>query len=210
MSLSASDAAALARCVGDGGVAVFPADTVYGLCCDPDDARAAARIYELKGRPPERPAAVMFFSLTAALDELGELAPHELAAVQALMPGPVTLLMANPERGFLAACGPDPDTLGLRVPALPLGAAALQGVGVPVLQTSANDSGGADAARLEDVPAHIRDGADLVLDGGPLVGTPSTVIDLRGGPGRWEILRVGALPAEAVEEALGTRAIGDR
>lgn len=210
MSLSASDASALERCVVGGGVAVFPADTVYGLCCDPDDAHAAARVYELKGRPAERPAAVMFFSLTAALGALHELAPHELAAMQALMPGPVTLLVSNPERRYSAACGPDPDTLGLRVPALALGAAALQGVGVPVLQTSANDSGGDDAARLGDVPAHIRDGADLVLDGGPLAGKPSTVIDLRGGPRRWEILRLGALPAEAVERALGARAIGGR
>ncbi|HUA11160.1 MAG TPA: L-threonylcarbamoyladenylate synthase [Solirubrobacteraceae bacterium] len=210
MSLGAADAAALERCVAGGGVAVFPADTVYGLCCDPDDAAAAERIYEMKGRPPARPAAVMFFTLTGALAELDDLAPHERSAVEALMPGPVTLLLANPARRYAPACGPDPETLGLRVPALGLHAAALQAVARPVLQTSANDSGGADAARLADVPARIRDAADLVLDGGTLGGLPSTVIDLRAGRGRWQILRAGALPERAVEEALGERTIGGR
>ena len=55
-----------------GGVAVFPADTVYGLACDPENADAVARLYALKGRPPDKPAAVMFFDLAiAALPELG-------------------------------------------------------------------------------------------------------------------------------------------
>ena len=60
--LSADDAARLQECVAGGGVAVFPADTVYGVCCDPDSASAAERLYELKGRPPARPSAVMFFT----------------------------------------------------------------------------------------------------------------------------------------------------
>ena len=48
-------------------MAVFPADTVYGLACDPENAAAVDRLYALKGRPPEKPAAVMFFDLDCAL-----------------------------------------------------------------------------------------------------------------------------------------------
>ena len=48
-------------------MAVFPADTVYGLACDPENAAAVERLYELKGRPPDKPAAVMFFDRAAAL-----------------------------------------------------------------------------------------------------------------------------------------------
>ena len=71
---------------------------------------------------------------------------------------------------------------------------ALEGA-PPVLQTSANVAGGPDARRLEDVPRALRDGADLVLDGGELPGTPSTVLDLRGyeRSGAWTIVRHGAV-----------------
>ena len=80
----------------------------------------------------------------------------------------------------------------------------LAGVAVPVLQSSANPAGGADARRLADIPADIRDGADLVVDGGELPGTPSTVIDLRGyeQEGRWTVVRSGAVPVEAVATVL--------
>jgi L-threonylcarbamoyladenylate synthase len=199
--LGATDARALEHCLAGGGVAVFPADTVYGLCCDPDDAAAAARLYELKGRPAERPAAVMFFALDAALALLGA---GELPAARALLPGPVTLLVPNRDRRFLPACGPDPATLGLRVPALPGRLGALLAVRRPLLQSSANLTGGADARRLEEVPRGLRDGADLVLDGGELPGTPSTVVDLRAyaAGGGWRILREGAVVAENVARAL--------
>jgi L-threonylcarbamoyladenylate synthase len=74
---------------------------------------------------------------------------------------------------------------------------------VPVLQSSANVAGGPDARRLEDVPEAIRRGADLVLDGGELPGTPSTVVDLRmyERGGEWRIVRPGAVP-EAVIRSL--------
>ena len=100
----------------------------------------------------------MFFDRDRALDALPELGARTRAALERLLPGGVTLLLPNPRRRFPLACGPDPDTLGLRVPALP----ALAAVAVPVLQSSANHAGGADARRLADVPADIRDGADLV------------------------------------------------
>ena len=61
--LSDADAVALGACVAAGGVAIFPADTVYGLACDPENADAVAKLYALKGRPPDKPAAVMFFDL---------------------------------------------------------------------------------------------------------------------------------------------------
>jgi len=193
--LTAADAVRLEECVKSGGVAVFPADTVYGVCCDPDNASAAMRLYELKGRPPERPAAVMFFALSAALEALQNLEDAERAALEMLLPGPVTLLLPNRTRRFAPACGPDPDTLGIRVPRLPDTLAALHAVDVPVMQSSANLSGAPDARTLAEVPLSMREGADLVLNGGKLPGTPSTVIDLRhyAVSGKWGVIREGAL-----------------
>ncbi|MDQ6811494.1 MAG: L-threonylcarbamoyladenylate synthase [Actinomycetota bacterium] len=202
--LAASDAEHLRECMADGGVAVFPTDTVYGLCCDPDNENAARRLYALKGRPSARASAVMFFDLQAALEVLGKLGDSERLALRALLPGPVTVLLENDVPRFPAACRTDPATLGLRVPALTERLVALGSLIDPVMQSSANISGEPDARSLAEVPRTILDGVDLVLDGGELPGTPSTVIDLRdlSSQGRWHLLREGAMAREAVEQRL--------
>jgi L-threonylcarbamoyladenylate synthase len=204
--LDAEDAARLQDCVAGGGVAVFPTDTVYGVCCDPDSDTAARRLYELKGRPPSRACAVMFFALEPALQTLGELPDSERRALAALLPGPVTVLLANRGLRFAAACRTDPVTLGLRVPHLSESLEALSAVTHPVMQSSANRSGEPDARSLAEVPPSLLDAVDLVLDGGDLPGTPSTVIDLRDYAlqRRWHVLREGALPADAVRERLAS------
>ena len=187
--------------MGVGGVAVFPADTVYGLACDVHNRLAVERLYRLKRRPLDKPSAVMFFDRELALAALPELGPQTRSAMERLLPGPVTLLLPNPEGRFPLACGEDLSTFGLRVPVVP----GLQGVSWPVLQSSANLAGGPDARELRGVPEAIRRAADLVIDGGELPGTPSTVIDLRAyeGEGAWQIIRQGGLPEQEVAAALG-------
>jgi L-threonylcarbamoyladenylate synthase len=199
---SGSQAEAFERCIADGGVAAFPSDTVYGLACDPGNRDAVERLYGLKGRSLDKPSAVMFFDRARALSALPELGPRTTAALERLLPGPVSLLLPNPAARFPLACGGDPGALGLRVVDVP----ALAGVGRPVLQSSANHAGGPDARTLADVPEEIRRRCELVIDGGPLPGTPSTVIDLRGyeRSGRWSVVREGGLPLEAAARALGS------
>ena len=195
MALSAADAETFERCIAVGGVAVFPADTVYGLACEPDTKEAVQRLYMLKRRRPDKPAAVMFFALDLALAALPELGPRTAGALHALLPGAVTALLPNPARRFPLACADDPLTLGVRVPAWPAALAALGDVRWPVLQSSANAAGGPDARRLDEVPEYMRTHADLVLDGGELPGTPSTVVDLRSyeTDGEWSVAREGAM-----------------
>jgi L-threonylcarbamoyladenylate synthase len=191
-----SAAADFEACIAAGGVAVFPSDTVYGLACDPESSAAVERMYALKGRPPDKPSAVMFFDaglVAAALPELGD---RTRALMGRLLPGGVTLLLPNPRGHYPLAGG---EGLGLRVPDVPL----LRGARSVVLQSSANVAGGPDARRIEEVPSAIREGADLVLDAGELPGTPSTVVDLRGyeSDGAWSVIRAGAVPAEAIAAA---------
>lgn len=205
MVLKAADARTLERCIAVGGIAVFPADTVYGLACEPDSKEAVQRLYMLKRRPPDKPAAVMFFALDVALAALPELGPRTAGALRALLPGAVTLLLPNPAGRFPLACGPDGvDVLGLRVPLWPPALAALADVRWPVLQSSANVAGGPDARRLKDVPQYMREHTDLVLDGGELPGTPSTVIDLRDYEldERWSVAREGAMSITEVAARL--------
>ncbi len=174
-ALTAEHMRRLEACLEGDGVALTPTDTVYGLACNPESEVALRRIYELKRRPPQKPAAVMFFSLQAALDTLSELGPRTRAAAQALLPGPVTLLLTNPRGRYPGACAPSgdgPGLLGLRVPALAGQLAALAAIALPAAQSSANFAGGPDPRTLAEVPAELREGAELVLDGGSCRGQP--------------------------------------
>jgi L-threonylcarbamoyladenylate synthase len=208
VALSAADAQTFERCIAVGGIAVFPADTVYGLACEPDSKEAVQRLYMLKRRRPDKPAAVMFFALDLALAALPELGRRTAGALQALLPGAVTLLLPNPAERFPLACADDPRTLGLRVPAWPPALAALADVRWPVLQSSANTAGGPDARRLEEVPEYMREHTDLVLDGGELPGTPSTVVDLRSyeAEREWSVAREGAMSTADVAAKLESAA----
>jgi L-threonylcarbamoyladenylate synthase len=192
------------RCISVGGVALFPADTVYALGTEPDSREGVERLYRLKGRVPDKPAAVMFFDLELALTALPELGPRTREAVERLLPAALTLLLPNPARRFPLACGPDPERLGVRVPLLEGELASLSAVSWPVLQSSANRSGGPDAARVADVDEELRSGVDLILDGGELPGTASTVVDLTSyeQDGSWEVAREGPVPREALLRCL--------
>jgi L-threonylcarbamoyladenylate synthase len=198
------DVATFERCIAVGGVALFPADTVYGLATEPDSREGVERLYRIKGRKPDRPAAVMFFDLDLALAALPELGERTRTALTRLLPGAVTLVLPNPARRYPFACGPVPDRVGLRVPLLTGALAPLAGARWPVLQSSANPSGGADARRLADVDERIRARVDMLLDGGTLPGTPSTVVDLGDyeETGDYRVLREGALPAVEIAAQL--------
>jgi L-threonylcarbamoyladenylate synthase len=209
----------LERCIAGGGVALLPTDTIYGLACDPTSAAAIRRLYEIKGRPPAQPSAVMFFSVGAALEALPELGPAERRALTTLLPGALTLLLPNPRGRFPLACAPAgtesqaaradgqpaAPALGLRVPRLPGPLAGLAAIGVPVMQSSANISGGAEARRLEEVPESVRKSVDLALDGGELPGVASTILDLRAyeREGSWRVLREGPLASAEIDGLLG-------
>src|SRR3954452_23200710 len=106
---------ALERCVSSGGVALFPADGLYGLACDPLNADAIRRIHEIKGRDDGKPSAVMYFDPLMMRELLGDMGPTTSAAVAALLPGPVTLVIANPNHRYPLACRATPGRLGLRL-----------------------------------------------------------------------------------------------
>lgn len=202
--MTGEDVETFSRCISVGGVAVFPSDTVYGLATEPDTEEGVRRLYGLKARPPTQPAAVMFFDLELALAALPELGPRTRTALSRLLPGGVTLLLPNPARRYPLACGPQPDRLGLRVPVLAGELAPMAAMRWPVLQSSANRSGGPDARTLPEVDERIRAGVDLQLDAGELPGIPSTVVDLTGyedGAGH-TIVREGAVAGARVAAEL--------
>ena len=115
----------------------------------------------------------MFFAPLAMREILSTLGPRTREALGALLPGPVTAVVANPEHRYPLACREDPERLGLRLIEGPLA-----GCGCALFQTSANRTGEPAPSRFEDIDPAILGGVDLAIDGGELVGEPSTVVDL--------------------------------
>lgn len=190
---------ALEHTIGSGGVAVFPADGLYGIACDPGRPDAIARIHALKGRDDGKPAAVMFFAPLAMREVLSNAGPRTRDALGALLPGPVTAVIANPARLYPLACREDAGRLGIRLIEGPLA-----GARCAIFQTSANRSGEPATGSFGELNERIVAGADLAIDGGELTGAPSTVVDLTGldADGGWSLLREGALSEAAVGERL--------
>jgi len=189
-----------------GRLVVLPTDTVYGLAADGESEPAARSLYAAKGRDAIQPTAVLFASVDVLVERVSELPAAAVEAVRLLLPGPFTLIVENPARRYAWLNPQRPDAIGLRVPAV-TGAprAVLEALGA-VVATSANLPGGADPRRLEDVPAEIAAAVDVVIEGGELPGTPSTVVDLTGPERR--VLREGAVTAADVLERL--RGLTDR
>lgn len=189
-----------ARVLREGGVAAFPTETVYGLGANALDAKAVARIYELKGRPSTSPLIVHVASVEMArtLVRTWPEAAERLAAKW--WPGPLTLVL--PKRARV----PDVvtaglDTAGIRMPAHPVALALLKEAGVPLAAPSANRFTQLSPTSAEHVKAAFGE-AVPVLDGGPCeVGIESTVVSLAGE--RPVLLRPGMVSREELEKILG-------
>ncbi|MEV1145727.1 L-threonylcarbamoyladenylate synthase [Micromonospora sp. NPDC049799] len=184
-----------------GGLVAFPTETVYGLGANALDARAAARIFEAKARPSFDPL-ITHLADTAELEKLvGPLPPAVAALAERFWPGPLTLIVDRP-----AAVPPivtsGLDTMAVRVPDHEHARALIAAAGVPVAAPSANRFGQLSPTRAEHVVRGLGAAVDVVLDGGPTrCGIESTIVDARGE--RPVVLRLGALPVEALEEAAG-------
>ena len=198
-ALGMDDAAALEDRISAARLVCFPTDTVYGVGGALTPAVAGALV-AAKGRAPGKPLQVVFATLEA-LEAGVAPAPELRSACRRLLPGPVTLLLPYPagwdfplpgEAG--EACGrPAVATLGVRVPAWPPAARVLAGLRRPLVASSANPSGAASPASLDEVDASLLARCDLALDAGPVSGLASTVVDLSRyvETGRWRLLRAG-------------------
>lgn len=188
-----------------GELVAFPTETVYGLGARADDDAAVARIFAAKGRPRDHPLIVHVADADAAAWFAPAAGAHARRLMQALWPGPVTVIVPrHPAHGAAAAGGQ--DSIGLRMPAHPvalalLRAAARRGV-VGVAAPSANRFGRVSPTQA----AHVSDeiGADLtVLDGGPCaVGVESAIVDCTR-PERPALLRPGQIGRARLEAVLG-------
>ena len=159
--------------------AIVPTDTVYGLVTTPYREEPVHRLYALKSRPAGQPTALIAADLDTLFACVPELRGRAGAIAAAVLPGPYTLVLANPARRFPWLAGDNPDAIGVRVPAVSgIAKTLLDQVGA-LAGTSANLAGGPEARRLADVAEALL-AECAALDGGELPGIPSSVIDFTG------------------------------
>jgi L-threonylcarbamoyladenylate synthase len=162
----------------EGGLVVFPTETVYGIGANALDPDAARRIYEVKGRPSDNPLIVHIADAndlsTYAVTDHPAIAP----LIQSFWPGPLTLVL--PKRSIVPdAITGGLDTVAVRLPNHPLAQAIIAASGCPIAAPSANTSGTPSSTAFQHVFSDLNQKVDLIIDGGPsMVGLESTVLDL--------------------------------
>jgi L-threonylcarbamoyladenylate synthase len=190
-------AVALAR----GDLVAFPTETVYGLGADALNNQAVARIFQVKGRPPDNPLIVHGADLATLEPLVRQIPPLARLLLEKLSPGPLTLVLRR------AAHVPDLvtaglDTVAVRIPDHPVALSLLRLAGVAVAAPSANRSGRPSPTQAWHVLQDFRDRIPYLIDGGPCrYGLESTVVDMTGE--QPVILRPGSVTAATIEQLTG-------
>jgi tRNA threonylcarbamoyl adenosine modification protein (Sua5/YciO/YrdC/YwlC family) len=195
-----SDVVAEAAAAALGGaLVVLPTDTVYGIGTRPDDPSATGRVFAAKGRPRDLELPVLVASLASAAS-VAVFDGRARALAERFWPGPLTIVLPRSAGSTAWDLGGDPATVGVRQPRHRLALAVLERAG-PLAVTSANRSGSPPALTCDELEATFGDLVEVYLcEEAPLVGAPSTVVDLAHGAA--EILREGAVPGNDVRAAL--------
>ncbi len=187
----------------NGGLVAIPTETVYGLAADAANARAVARVFEVKGRPADHPLIVHVAAPEQLVDWARDITPQAARLAATSWPGPLTLLVRKADHVLSVVTG-GRDTVGVRVPAHPLTTELLTRFGGGLAAPSANVFGRVSPTTAEHVRADLGDLVDYVLDGGPCqVGVESTIVDCTVDPP--QILRPGAISAEDITQLLGAK-----
>lgn len=183
----------------EGGVVIFPTETVYGIGAAAHSWCGPCELFDIKVRPLDKPLPWLVEGMEA-LDEYGEdVAPYARALAERFWPGGLTLVVrANDAVG--AQHRDERGTIALRAPDHAVVQGLLRACGSPIAATSANTSGRPPASRFEDLEARIIAAADVVIDAGESsVGVASTVVDCTGPEP--VVLREGPIPSDAIIEA---------
>ena len=190
----------VASAVSDGKIIVCPTDTLYALAADAKNSIAMDRIYVIKGRSITQSLPLIAADLEQVNEQIGALSDLGTRLASTFWPGPLTLIVqAHAVLGD--QCKATDGSVAVRVPNQSFARAVARQVGHPVTATSANCSGVAAISRIEDLTEDIRQGVDLIVNAGSLVGgTPSTIVDVRYTTPI--LIRSGAVPWDRVLESL--------
>ncbi len=174
-----------------GGIVAFPTDTIYGLGASSVIESAVRRVYQVKRRPLEMAFPLLLARFSQISEVAVEVPPVAWLLADKFLPGALTMVLrkSSSVSDIVTAGG---QTVAIRIPAHPVPVALSEGLGVPILGTSANVSGQPSAMTAGEVKAQFGDQLDLVIDGGRTPGgRESTIVDVSGETPM--VLRLGAI-----------------
>ena len=186
-----------AELLKEGGIVAFPTETVYGMGCDATNEKALKRLYEVKGRSPDKPFIVGVWS-KEIVSKIAEVDDRAIKMVDLYFPGPLTIVLRS--KGVLPQILSPEGKIAVRMPAhhVPLG--LMEKLERPIVVPSANISGRPSLTRWEHVVEELGERIDAVIKGECRVGIESTIVDLTVNPAR--ILRVGAIDVGRIRKHL--------
>ena len=165
----------------DGGVVAFPTDTVYGVGVDPFQPDAVRKLYQIKGRPIDKPIPILVGAVSDVERVAQNLPPTFSRLAEQFWPGELTLIVEAKSLPPEVTAGG--DTVGVRMPDHPLALALLQRFGGAIATTSANRSDEPPATSAEEVRSELGALVGIILDGGhTTTKIASTVLDLSVSP----------------------------
>ncbi len=207
---AAADANQLSRAahtLQNGGLVIFPTETVYGLGGNALDANAAKKIYAAKGRPSDNPLIIHIADPEdASLYALTNDTYFRLA--KAFMPGPLTVILPKRENIPYATTG-GLDSVAVRCPSHPIAHELIKLSGLPIAAPSANLSGKPSPTHPEHVIYDMDGRVDMILCGGECdIGLESTIVKIDG-EDELTLLRPGAVTADALQLVCASVKIAD-
>jgi len=185
-----------------GGIVAFPTDTAYGLGANPFAHAAIDRIFEVKGRPENKPILLLVDSVAMA-ESVAKPAHDFDKLVQRFWPGPLTVILTAAKSVPLKLTA-GTQTVGVRWPMADFATNLVKRFGRPITATSANRSGLTAAVTAEEVREQLDDHIDALVDGGRLPSAGgSTVVDLTVDPP--VLLREGPISFETLQRSFDGR-----
>lgn len=160
----------------DGGVIAYPTDTYYGIGCDIMNKKAIQRVYQLKNRDKKKPFSFICSDLKN-ISDYAKVTNYAYKTMKRLLPGPYTFILDGSKQ-VPKMMLTNRKTAGIRVPDHAICQALVKTLGNPILSTSATAPDGSVFEDPSFIQDHFGNRIDIVIDGGPSPGDPSSVIDL--------------------------------
>ena len=173
----------------DGGIVIYPTDTLYALGCDALNNRAIERLCRVKGLNPEKQLLSIVCADMSQASDYARIDNVSFKVLKNYLPGPFTFIL--PSSTNLPKVFKGRKSVGVRIPDNDIARELAASLERPILSTSVEISDDSEAASPDSIAMHYDDSADLILDAGDGGIVPSTIVDLSD-PGNPEIIRYGA------------------
>ena len=185
------------RVIKDGGVLIYPTDTIYGIGCNAFNMKAVRKIFRIKRRNEHSPMLVLVNNIKMLRELVDEITPIALTLSREFWPGPMTMIF-KANKNIHRLLKSKEEKIGIRIPDNRFCLKLIDGCKTPIVSTSANISGGDTLNESDELINIFGDKVDLFLDVGKLPSSPpSTVVDVSGK--KLKIIREGAIPVEELK-----------